>query len=307
MPMKTKFASSVFLITIAIVFALQMSLFGQDANQSTERLPLSPNQLSQFDWRSGAGILDYIKDWMDYAGKQDYIGRTILKEQSISLLNTKFVAEFRVIKDKQTFEMVTIPSDPLNQARELVTGFALVVKESFGNPDMTIDFSHNLDNKSETLDVTSDWIFGTTRARLSYKGIKYEGKWVLGLCSLQITDRKILGDLQRPIYLKLSGQKRLVGFGGDAKEDRMEPSLFVVDLDDKRILTREYGFLCKLKEVTDDFLIGEWQQDEYDHEIRIDRRLGTFSWKARTKKNKNLGLDIWGECEVLVSIPNKKF
>lgn len=188
MPMKTKFASSVFLITIAIVFVLRISLFGQDANQSKERLPLSPNQLSQFDWRSGAGILDYVKDWKDYAGKQDYVGRTVLKEQSISLLNTKFVAEFRVIKDKQTFEMLIKPSDRLT-SRELVSGFALFVKETLGNPDMTVDFSHTRDNKSETLDVTSDWIFGTTRARLSNKGIK---KKVNGYCS-SVTFRSLIG------------------------------------------------------------------------------------------------------------------
>jgi len=305
-PMKTKFASSVFLITIAIVFALRMSLFGQDANQSTGRLPLSRNQLSQFDWRSGAGILDYVKDWKDYAGKQDYVGRTVLKEQSISLLNTKFVAEFRVIKDKQTFEMLIKPSDRLT-SRELVSGFALFVKETLGNPDMTVDFSHTRDNKSETLDVTSDWIFGTTRARLSNKGIKKEGEWILFVCYLQITDRKILGDLQRPIYLKLSGQKRPVGLGGNAKEERIEPILFVLNLNDKEILTRAYGIFCELKEVTDDFLLGEWQRDEYDHVFRIDRRLGTFSWKVRSKENKNLGFDLWGECGVLVNIPDKKF
>lgn len=127
------------------------------------------------------------------------------------------------------------------------------------------------------------------------------------VCYLQITDRKILGDLQRPIYLKLSGQKRPVGLGGNAKEERIEPILFVLNLNDKEILTRAYGIFCELKEVTDDYLLGEWQRDEYDHVFKIDRRLGTFSWKVRSKKNKNLGFDLWGECEVLVNIPDKKF
>lgn len=303
---KDKFASSIFLfLTISIMLCLPTLLLGQDVSRAVVKLPFTPDQLSQFDWKKGTGIMDHVRDWADYAGKKEYIGRTVLKKQSFPLLNTNFVAEFRMIDNKQTYEILFKPS-PYELSREQLTDFRRVVNENFGKPIMTIDLSH-ASNENETIEIISDWIFGGSRVRLDCFGMKFLGRWINGFCSLMITDRNILEDLRKPIYLKLTGQQHPVGYGDESKSGQIDPLLFIVDLNRARILRRDYSFLCDLKNITNDLLVGEWHDDNMDSELRIDRRLGVFFWKLRFKDDKSKGVDIKGTYEVLESIPSVKF
>ena len=169
--------------------------------------------------------------------------------------------------------------------------------KTWGEPIKSIDNSWR--GKEESFDENkTEWLIGNTHIKFSVFGAQIHDTWIPGICALRITKQGKYPLLKDLIALKCEGQRRLFGFKDSTEIIPVSPFVVLVDLNDNKLLRRDRSTMGKITQASDDYFVAEWQDKNIKNSFTIDRKLGTYEWKATSlESKKSSGAVNWSRCE----------
>ena len=300
---------SLLVFIFAIFIWHEVALAGEGWNNTPQGLPLDIGQLSGLNWHDKTAIERITGNWWPFTGEQGFEDRTILKKRDFILLGVSFSATLRLYKESNAYEILLETTTEERPAPKKFNELQTFFREKLGPPSKAIDLSDEIDKGFAKVYILIDWICGPTRIRLEVFSQSMYGKWISPVpCTVTISGRADTEDLQDLIILQFEAtEEKPLGFGKDAKASKLRPFILIVDLNSKMLFRRDKGYIGRVVQSNEDFIVAEWENKDATNRLEIDRRLGTFSWRIRSKERKDYGADIFGTCNRMEAIPEKRF